>query len=404
MPFVASQSKSVYFDFVKKQVILKKNEERRLLSGHQWIFSNEISSIDGKPESGDVVDVLKHDTTFLGRGFYNTHSLISVRFLTSQPEEITTDFFERRISEALSLRRKLFPESETYRIVNGESDFLPGLIIDKYNEYLSIQTLSFGMDQRLGDICNFLESSLHPKAIVERNDSPIRALEHLEEKKGILRGALDHTIISEHGAKYNIDLLTGQKTGFFLDQRENRKKIRQYVKDADVLDCFCNEGGFAVNAAIAGARRVSGTDISQTAVDRARVNAVINQCENLTFETADAFDLLKELAAQNKRFDVVILDPPSFTRSRKTVRSALRGYKTINGLALAMINAGGFLVTASCSHLITEESFLESIEESAKRSGRRVRLVEFAGASPDHPVLVSMPETKYLKFAVFSVY
>jgi 23S rRNA (cytosine1962-C5)-methyltransferase len=388
---------------VKNQVILKKNEDRRILAGHQWVFSNEIATVNGKPGAGEVVDILRHDQTFVGIGFYHPHSLISVRFLSSQREEIGPEFFERRIAGAIDMRRRLFPDSESFRIVNGESDFLPGLIVDKYNEYLSIQTLSYGMENRLNEICDVLESLLHPKAIVERNDTPIRALEGLEERKGTLRGEPEHTIISENGAKFNVDLLKGQKTGFFLDQRENRKAIRRFTRNADVLDCFCNEGGFSINAFLGGARSILGIDISDVAVDRARVNAVINQTTSAEFRQGNAFDVLKEFSDQKKRFDVVILDPPSFTRSRKNVRTALKGYKAINGLALTLINPGGYLISASCSHHVTEESFLESIEESSLKSGRRLRLLELSGASPDHPVLISMPETKYLKFAVFSV-
>ncbi len=388
---------------MKNQVILKKNEERRLLGGHQWIFSNEIGSINGKPGAGEVVEILRHDQGFLGLGFYNPHSLIAVRFLTSLHEEISTEFIERRISDAIGIRRKLFPGSESYRIVNGESDFLPGLIVDKYNEYLSVQILSYGMENRLNEICDVLESSLHPKGIVERNDTPIRSLEGLQERKGTLRGVPEHTIVVEHGAKFNVDLQKGQKTGFFLDQRENRKAVRRFVQDAEVLDCFCNEGGFSINASLGKARHVLGIEISDAAIDKARVNAVINQTSGVEFKQADVFDTLKEYSAEKKRFDVVILDPPSFTRSRKTVRTALKGYKSINGLALTLINPGGYLITASCSHLITEESFLDSVEESSRKSGRKLRLLELTGASPDHPVLVSMPETKYLKFAVFAV-
>jgi 23S rRNA (cytosine1962-C5)-methyltransferase len=389
---------------MKNQVILKKNEERRILSGHQWIFSNEIASIDGMPQAGEVVEIHRHDRSFLGLGFFNPRSLIAVRFLSNVQEEITLEFFQRRIAEALALRKRLYPDADSFRIVNGESDYLPGLIVDKYNEYLSLQTLSVGMDQRIPEICDALESLLHPKAIVERNDSPLRSLEHLQEKKGVLRGEPDHTIVSENGAKFNVDLFKGQKTGFFLDQRENRKTIRSYVEGAEVLDCFCNEGGFAINASLGKAKRIHGIDISKTSIDRARVNAVINQKEDIDFQEADVFDVLKDLSAQGKKYDVVILDPPSFTRSRKNVRSALKGYRTINGLALSIINSGGFLITASCSHHITEEPFLEAIEESSGKSGRKLRLLEFSGAGPDHPVLVSMPETKYLKFAIFSVH
>ncbi len=388
---------------MKKQVVLKKKEDARLLAGHQWIFSNEILNVDGSPAAGDVVEILRYDRHFLGLGFFNPHSLISVRFLTSQQEEISQDFFERRVINALNLRTRLFPHSDSFRLVNGESDFLPGLVIDKYNEFLSIQTLSCGMDRRMNEICNILESLLHPKAIIERNDTPLRTLEHLEERQGTLRGTAEHTIVSEHGAKFNVDLLKGQKTGFFLDQRENRKTVRCYVKGAEVLDCFCNEGGFTINASLGEAKHVLGFDISESAIERAHVNAVINQRDNIEFMHGDAFDILKEYSAQKRKFDVVILDPPSFTRSRKNVRSALKGYRTINGLALTLIREGGFLLTASCSHHITEEYFLETIEESSKKSGRKLRLLELSGASPDHPVIVSMPETKYLKFAVFFV-
>lgn len=389
---------------MKKQVILKKKEDARLLRGHQWVFSNEIGSIEGSPVAGDIVEILRHDQHFLGLGFYNPHSLIAVRLLTNIREEISREFFERRISQALAIRRRLYPDSESFRIVNGESDYMPGLIIDKYNEYLSMQIFSYGMNLRIQDICDSLESLLHPKAIIERNDSPLRGLEHLEEQKGTLRGEADHTIVSENGAKFNVDPLKGQKTGFFLDQRDNRMTIRKYVRDAQVLDCFCNEGGFSINASLGKTDHVLGIDSSEAAIARARTNSVMNQCKNIEFTQADVFEILKQFSTEKKRFDVVILDPPSFTRSRKTVRSALKGYKTINGLALTIINSGGFLVTASCSHHITEEAFLETINESSMISGRKLRLLELSGASADHPVLVSMPETKYLKFAVFSVH
>lgn len=404
MTFLASRSISLYYHRVEKQIILKKHEEARILSGHQWVFSNEIARIEGSPQAGDIIEVRRSDHYYLGLGFFNPHSLIAVRFLTSQEEEISHAFFERRITDAYKLRTRLFPQSESFRVVNGESDFLPGLVVDKYNEYLSVQTLSFGMDQRLDAICDVLESLFHPKAIVERNDTPLRTLEHLEEKKGTLRGVAEHTIVTENGAKFNVDLLKGQKTGFFLDQRENRKTVRSYAMSASVLDCFCNEGGFSINAALGGASHVLGIDISETAIERSRVNSVINQIGNAEYRQADVFELLKEYSAQHKQFDIVILDPPSFTRSRKNVKSALRGYKTINGLALTMVKDGGLLLTASCSHHITEDSFLTVVEESAKKSGRRLRLLEQSGASPDHPVLVSMPETRYLKFAVFFVH
>ena len=388
---------------MEKQIILKKNEEHRILAGHQWVFSNEIATTRGNPESGDLVELLNHHHKVLGVGFFNRNSLISFRLLSVDHEEITFDFFEKRIRRALQLRQTLFPNSETFRLVNGESDFLPGLIIDKYNEYLCLQVLSFGMDKRLTLICDVLEALFHPRALVERNDSALRGLEQLPEQSGVLRGTLDETIIDEHGLKYKVDLLNGQKTGFFLDQRENRIDVRRYAKGARVLDCFCYEGGFSLNAGSAGASHVDGVDQSATAIARAKTNAHINELTNVSFSQADGFEYLKEQVGEQKRYEVVILDPPSFARSKKHVATALRGYKEINALSLRLIEAGGFLVSASCSHHITEDSFLESIESAARKSRRNIQLVEFAGASPDHPVIPSMPETRYLKFAVFAV-
>lgn len=383
--------------------MLKKNEERRILSGHQWAFSNEVKTVRGNPESGDVVELLRYDEKFLGIGFYNPHSLIAFRLLSTEKEEITFEFFERRLIQALSLRRKIWPHAETFRLVHGEADYLPGLIVDKYNEFLAIQTLSAGMDRRLTLISDVMESIFHPRGIVERNETPLRALEHLPQKKDVLRGTVDHTIITENGVKFNIDLLNSQKTGFFLDQRENRKAIRRYVRGGSVLDSFCNEGGFALNAAAAGASNVRGLDISETAVAKARVNTTINEASNATFDTGDAFDELKKLVEKGERFDTVILDPPSFSRNKKTVATALKGYKEINTLALKLLNPNGTLVTASCSHHVSEESFLDTIEAAGRATKRSLQLLESAGAGPDHPVIHAMPETKYLKFAIFAV-
>jgi 23S rRNA (cytosine1962-C5)-methyltransferase len=388
---------------VKKQIMLKKNEEHRILAGHQWVFSNEIKSIHGNPEAGDVIELLRHDEKFLGVGFYNPHSLIAFRLLSREQEAVTFEFFEQRIAQALQLRKRLYPEAESFRLVHGEADFLPGLIIDKYNEYISLQTLAVGMDRRLTLLCDVLESLFHPKAIVERNESPLRALEQLPLKKEVLRGTIGQTIISENGSKFKVSLLEGQKTGFFLDQRDNRLAVQRYVKNASVLDCFCNEGGFAIYAARGGAARVSALDSSETAIANARVNATINEVPQIKFETADVFDKLPKLLEEGERFDVIILDPPSFSRNKKTVATALKGYKEINAGALKLINPGGILVTASCSHHVTAESFVESIEAGARAAHRSLQLLEWRGAAADHPTLPVMPETAYLKFGVFAV-
>jgi 23S rRNA (cytosine1962-C5)-methyltransferase len=386
---------------MKNQIVLKKNEEHRIAAGHQWVFSNEIASLRGTPETGEVIELLRHDQKFLGLGFYHPHSLIAFRFLTSEPEEIGFKFFERRIQQALALRQKLYPGAETFRLAHGEGDFLPGLIIDKYNEFISIQILSAGMEKQTDIICDVLETMFHPKAIVARNDAAIRTLEELPLEKKVLRGNTGITII-EDGVKFEVDVLNGQKTGFFLDQRENRKAIHRYAIGGAVLDCFCNEGGFALHAASAKAASVRGIDISETAIAKAKVNARLNSAA-VEFEIGDVSETLKSLAEKNKKFDMLILDPPSFTKSKKNIPAALRGYKEINAAAMRLVNSGGFLVTASCSHHITEEGFLSTIEQAAVKAKRFVQLLEFGGAAPDHPVIPAMPETKYLKFAIFAV-
>lgn len=382
---------------------MKKNEERRITSGHQWVFSNEIKETSGNFQAGDIVELHRHDGMFLGIGFFHPHSLISFRFLSSEDEEISPSFFSKRISAAYELRKKLYPDSETFRLVHGESDFLPGLIIDKYDDYISVQTFCAGMDLRLETICDTLESLFHPKAIIERNESPLRSLENLPERKGVLRGSFEESIIVENDIKLSINLLSGQKTGIFLDQRENRQRIRRFVRNAKVLDGFCNEGGFSFNALAGGAQSVLSIDISGYAIDRAKENAALNQFKNIDFLTADVFDELKNLVGLNKKFDVVILDPPSFARSKRSVPTALKGYREINSLGLELLSAGGFLVTASCSHHVSEEDFLHTVERVAQKKKRKIRLIELHGASPDHPVLPAMPETKYLKFAIFHV-
>ena len=386
---------------MKNQIVLKKNEEHRIAAGHQWVFSNEIASLRGTPETGEVIELLRHDQKFLGLGFYHPHSLIAFRFLTSEPEEIGFGFFEKRIQRALTLRHKLYPGAESFRLVHGEGDFLPGLIIDKFNEFISMQILSAGMEKQTDILCDVLETMFHPKAIVARNDAAIRTLEELPIEKKVLRGNTGMTIIDD-GVKFEVDVFNGQKTGFFLDQRENRKAIHRYAIGGTVLDCFCNEGGFALNAASAKAASVRGIDISESAIAKAKVNARLNSAA-VEFETGDVSETLKSLGEKIKKFDMLILDPPSFTKSKKNIPAALRGYKELNAAAMRMVNSSGFLVTASCSHHITEDGFLSAIEQAAVKAKRYVQLLEFRGAAPDHPVIPAMPETKYLKFAIFAV-
>lgn len=363
-----------------------------------------MKEVKGDPEAGDIVDLRDHAGRLLGKGFYNPHSLISLRLLTREDEEIDFGFFERRIRHALTLRKRLYPASRTYRLVHGEGDFLPGLVIDKYEEYFSVQAFSFGMDARLTLICDVLDSLFRPKGIVERNESSARTLEGLAERKGILRGTIAPVIVTERDIKYQVDILDGQKTGLFLDQRENRPLIRRYASGTRVLDCFCNDGGFALHAAKAGAREVHGVDSSEPAVARAQRNAELNTLKaKCSFHSRDVFEFLKTKIAEKETYDIIVLDPPSFAKSRRTVATAKRGYREINENAMHLLSDGGILATASCSHHIPREMFLDMISESARRAGRRVQLLELQGAAPDHPVLPAMPETEYLKFGIFQV-
>ncbi len=384
------------------QVVLRKKEERRVLSGHPWVFSNELLEIRGEPQIGELVELLAEKGTSLGFGFYNPHSLISFRLLTTEWAEIDTGFFIKRFTQALELRRRLYPNEGAFRVVHGEADFLPGLVVDKYNEYLCVQTLSYGMDMRLPVICDALEQLFSPTAIIERNESPLRTLEQLPLRKGVLRGTSGTTEIKEHGLRYEVDPLAGQKTGFYLDQRENRAGIRRFASEARVLDCFCNEGGFALNAAQAGAALVIGIDIAEDAILRARKNAQLNQLSSIRFEQEDAFQALKSLDPK-PGFDIVVLDPPSFTRSKKNVQAAKRGYKELHANAFRVLKPGGVLMTGSCSHHIKGEVFLEIIHEAASKLGRRLQQLDWRSAAPDHPILPTVPETHYLKFGVFRV-
>jgi 23S rRNA (cytosine1962-C5)-methyltransferase len=386
-------------------VTLKKNEDRRISSGHLWAFSNELLSIEGNPQAGDLVELKTHAGGFLGIGVYNPHSLIAVRLLTREREEIDFQYFRKRIGAALELRTMLFGEADAYRLVHGESDFLPGLIVDVYGRYISLQAFSFGMDRRLTLICDVLDSLLHPKGIIERNETPMRSLEALPQKRGVLRGTAASVEIHEHGISYEVDLLEGQKTGFFLDQRENRFAIRRYARGTRVLDCCCNDGGFALNAAAAGAAEVTGIDVSEHAVRNATGNAVRNNLQDRSkFQAADMFEYLGSAAERGEQFDLITVDPPSFAKNRKGVVRAKRGYRDLHTAAIKLLRPGGILATASCSHHIDDGTFLQIVADAARSLNRAITLLEWRGASPDHPVLPAMPETHYLKFGVFRVH
>lgn len=384
-------------------IILRKNEDRRILSGHPWVFSNEIRETSGKPTSGAVVEVRNAGGKPLGIGFYHAQSLIAVRLLSRTPVDVDADFFRARLQGAHALRARLFPGSTVYRLVHGEADFLPGLIIDRFNDLFVVQALSFGMDAHLPMICDVLEDLFHPAAIIERNDPPLRTLDGLPLKKGLLRGSTSTVTFSDGHLQFTVDLLAGQKTGSFLDQRTNRLAIRQFSTGARVLDCFCNDGGFGLHAAQAGAASVTGIDSSGEAIARARINASQNGISTASFEEADVFASLAARAERGEIYDVVVLDPPSFTKNRKTVPAAKKGYRELHQLAFRVLAPGGYLLSASCSHHILPETFLDVIRDATQRSERRIQLLEWHGASPDHPTLPAVPETGYLKFGVFRV-
>jgi 23S rRNA (cytosine1962-C5)-methyltransferase len=386
---------------------LKPKEHRRLLSGHLWVFSNELKEVPRDIAAGETVQLFTSDERLLGTGFFNPQSLIAFRLLTRNEEQPDREFFKRKILEALKLREKIYPATETnaWRLVHGESDGLPGLIIDRFDRAFVLQSFSAGMDRHLPLIAEVLKELFDPKAIVLRNESPLRELEGLPLfKEMILGGPEDaHQVIEDDGVSYRINILEGQKTGFFLDQRENRRLVRKYSKGADVLDVYTNDGGFALNAMHAGARSTTMVDISQEALQRAEQNARINGLENFTIVASDAFEALARLKQENRAFDLVILDPPSFTKSRKTVPTALKAYAKLNRLGLQLVRDEGFLATASCSHHISEEDFLAAVHLGAMQAGKHLRLISRNSQPPDHPVLLSMPETSYLKFACFYV-
>ncbi|HEY3174970.1 MAG TPA: class I SAM-dependent rRNA methyltransferase [Candidatus Polarisedimenticolia bacterium] len=387
------------------RVVLNPREEGRVLRGHRWIFSNEIARMEGEPLPGGIVEVVRQNGRHIGTGVYNPRSLIAVRLLTDQREAINRAFFVSRLRRAMILRRRLYPDLQSFRLAHGESDDLPGLVIDKYEDCYSLQTLCLGIDLMKETICDAIEEAFHPRCIVERNESHLREREGLPSRSGLLRGEAPGLVrIQEGDLSFEVDLLGGQKTGFYFDQRENRTYMRRFAGGAGVLDACCHDGAFALHMARAGATAVLGIDVAPEAVERARRNAVLNELEGrCRFEALDAGIALDSLHAQGERFDVVILDPPSYTRTKKNVPGAKKGYEEINRRAMRVLRRGGILGTATCSFHITDETFLGCIQEAAFKVNRVLRLLEWRSQAPDHPMLPAMPETRYLRFGVFQV-
>lgn len=382
---------------------LKKGEEKRILQGHPWVYANEVAKIDGQDEQGSVAKVQGQDGRFIGYGFINHKSKIIVRILTRDETPIDRAFFFERIKVANDARLGL-GYGNNYRVVFGESDLLPGLIIDKYADYLSVQFLSLGMDIRKKMIIEILLEIFNPKGIFERSDVSVRSKEGLEQVKGVLYGEVPPIVmIEENGIKLEVDIHNGQKTGYFLDQKENRDNLKYYVKNKTVLDCFCNVGGFSLCASKYGASEVTAVDISEDAIRAVRRNAQLNGFTNITALKADVFDQLRAYKKDRQKFDVIILDPPAFTKSVDTIQAGYKGYRDINMLALKQINQGGYLITCSCSQHLTINLFLEMIKESVAFTGVNAQLVELRTQGKDHATLIGTDEALYLKVAVLRI-
>jgi 23S rRNA (cytosine1962-C5)-methyltransferase len=391
-------------------VTLKQGEGRALKAGGSWIYDNEIASVAGSFENGEIVIVHDFDGFPMGRGFINTNSKIRIRMMTRKAEqEIDEAFLHQRVKAAWEYRKKTV-DTSSCRLIFGEADFLPGLVVDKFADVLVVQSLALGIDRLksviLEQLCAVLkEDGITVRGIYERSDAKVRYQEGMEPYKGFIGETFDTKVqIVENGVKYIVDVMDGQKTGFFLDQKYNRLAIQKLCKDARVLDCFTHTGSFALNAGIAGAKEVTGVDASQLAVDQAAENAALNGLsERVKFICEDVFELLPRLEEQHEKYDVVILDPPAFTKSRNSVKNATKGYREINLRAMKLVKDGGYLCTCSCSHFMSYELFTQTIGQAARNVHKRLRQVEYRTQAPDHPILWAADESYYLKFYIFQV-
>lgn len=391
-------------------VTLKKGEGRTIKAGGMWIFDNEIESIMGSCTNGDIVVIHDFDGYPMGKGFINRNSKIEVRLLTrNSRQEINREFLKQRVKDAWEYRKRTVDISSC-RVIFGEADFLPGLVIDKFSDVLVVESLALGIDMFKLEIIDLLkeilsEDGIRIKGVYERSDAKVRLNEGMERVKGFIGEEFDTNVeIVENGVRYIVDVKDGQKTGFFLDQKYNRLAIQKLCNGARVLDCFTHTGSFALNAGIAGAREVIGVDASQLAVDQATENAKLNGLENVvSFRCEDVFELLPALEEAGEKFDVVILDPPAFTKSRSSIKNAIKGYREINLRAMKLIKNGGFLATCSCSHFMSYDLFTETINQAARNVHKRLRQVEFRTQAPDHPILWAADESYYLKFYIFQV-
>ena len=395
---------------IKAIVALKKGEGRTLRAGGLWVYDNEIDSITGTVENGELVLVKDCNGYPMGIGFINRNSKITIRLLTRNKDAvIDREFFRKRVKDAWKYRKKTV-DTSSCRLIFGEADYVPGMVIDKFEDVLVVQSLALGIDRYKMLILEIIKEELAKdgitvRGIYERSDAKVREQEGMKREKGFLSEPFDTKVqIVENGVKYMVDVADGQKTGFFLDQKYNRLAIQKLCKDARVLDCFTHTGSFALNAGIAGAKEVIGVDASDLGCRQAEENAVLNGLENtVSFVCADVFELLPELEEKGERFDVVILDPPAFTKSRNSVKNAMKGYREINMRGLKLVKPGGYFATCSCSHFMTPELFTEVIGQAARSVHKRLKQVEYRTQAPDHPILWSSEESYYLKFYIFQV-
>lgn len=402
------ERKKVKYEYCSCSV--EKGEGRALKSGGPWVYDNEIASIMGNFENGDIVIVRDFDGYPLGRGFINTNSKIRIRMMTrNENQEIDREFLKMRVRDAWEYRKKTVDISSC-RVIFGEADFLPGMVIDKFSDVLVVQSLALGIDKLKMIIIEELKSAMAEdgitiRGVYERSDAKVRLQEGMERVKGFIGEPFDTKVqIVENGVKYIVDIEDGQKTGFFLDQKYNRLAIQRLCKDAKVLDCFTHTGSFALNAGIAGAKSVTGVDASQLAVDQATENAELNGLEKrVKFICEDVFELLPKLEAEGEKYDVVILDPPAFTKSKNSIKNAVKGYREINLRGMKLVKDGGYLATCSCSHFMSYELFTQTIGQAARNVHKRLRQVEYRTQAADHPILWSADESYYLKFYIFQV-
>lgn len=386
------------------KLYLKKHEEKRIHMGHLWVFSNEIERLPEEASNGDMVEVFDARGNFMGTGFYNKNSLISVRMLSRNPIGDFYNFVKEKLLNALQLRKICYVDREAFRLVFSESDFMPGVIIDKYNSTYVLQVYSFGMEKNIDTIVDVLKNEFDAKNVFTKNEPHFRRLEGLSETDTIYLGERTSEIISDGSIQYKIDFTNAQKTGFYFDQGDNRYIIEEFVKNRTVVDAFSNSGGFGLHACKAGAASVTFIDSSAAEIENAKTNYTLNKFSNKTeFVTSEVLAFIISSLNENKIFDVIMLDPPPYAKSKKNVPAARKGYEKINKLALKILADDGFLISSSCSYHLSREDFLQSIYRGAAKAEKKLQLIYFGGAAKDHPQLPAMPETSYLKFAVFKV-